>query len=159
MPPTTTTRPSPIPDLQQRCDSYRTDHHLPAILGPATRQILLPIEGIVAAITMPPALGQRVLAGLRVRMLAGPVIASTATHRWTFLTGPGDTHSANTLADLLRLDVTVCPIGEHIALPTPADEHIGTRHWANPPSHRDLPPQSTVIATTRAMAYRTGDQR
>ena len=159
MPPTTTTNPTLVADIERASRRYRDEHHLHANIDLATGHIVLPIDGIVAAITMPPELGRRVLAGLRVRLLAGPVIECPATRRWIFLTGPDQPRCDTTLADLHRLDVIVCPRGEQIILPSPADERIGIRHWANPPSQRDIPPQSAVISTTRAMAHHSDDQR
>ncbi len=150
-----TTRPATHPDTtpEQRCLRYRRDHHLPATVDPTSRRILLPIGGLIGAITMPTALGHRVLAGLRVRMLTGPVIAHPHTHRWTFLTGPGHTLTETVHADLLQLQTSVAHPGDDVVLPSPDDEHLGRRHWIhNPDTRSDLPPQSAVIATTTAMA-------
>lgn len=152
MAPSTPDGPLLISDIEQRCRSYHTEHHLQAVIDPRTRHIQLLIEGILAAIIMPATLGHRVLAGLRVRMLAGPVIVSTTTRQWTFLTGPAYTPCETTLVDLLRLDVIIPAAGDRITLPSPDDERVGIRFWENPPSTRDLPPHSAVIATIRAMA-------
>lgn len=157
MSPSTHSRPLLISDIEQRCRSYHTEHHLQAVIDPRTRQIRLPIEGIIAAIIMPASLGYRVLAGLRVRMLAGPVIVSTPTRRWIFLTGPAYQPCDSTLADLRRLNVTIPAIGDQITLPSPEDEQVGIRFWENTPTAHDLPPHSAVIATIRAMAYQRHD--
>jgi len=146
-----TTHPDTTPE--QRCLRYRRDHHLPTTVDPASRRILLPIGGLIGAITMPTTLGHRVLAGLRVRMLTGPVIAHPHTHRWTFLTGPGHTLTDTVHTDLLQLQTSVAHPGDDVVLPSPDDEHLGRWHWIHSPeTHSDLPPQSAVIATTKAMA-------
>jgi hypothetical protein len=105
---------------------------------------------------MPLDLGRRVLAGLRVRMLAGPVIERPHTERWTFITGPGHTLDEAVYADLLRLGASVAPQGDNVVLPSPEDERLGLWRWESTPTAlSDFPPQSAVIATTRAVASPT----
>ncbi len=150
-----TKSPAVHPDTtpEQRCARYRRDHHLPATVDPASRRILLPIGGLIGAITMPTALGHRVLAGLRVRMLTGPVIAHPHAQRWTFLIGPGHTLTETVHADLLQLQTSVAHPGDNVVLPSPDDEHLGRWHWiVSLDTLNDFPPQSAVIATTTAMA-------
>lgn len=117
---------------------------------------LLPIGGLVGALTMPRELGRRVLASLRVRMLAGPVVEHPHRQRWTFLTGPGHTLAESVNADLLRLRASVASPGDDMILPSPEDERLGLWLWVySPEALRDLPPQSAVIATTRAVSTST----
>ncbi|MGI9004459.1 MAG: hypothetical protein ACR2GH_22880 [Pseudonocardia sp.] len=141
---------------EQRCARYRYEYLLPAVVDPASRRILLPIGGLIGAVTMPHELGRRVLAGLRVRMLAGPVVEHPHSQRWTFLTGPGHTLAEPVNADLLRLRVSVAGPGNDVVLPCPDDEQLGLWHWVSyPESLSDFPAQSAVLATTRAMSTST----
>ncbi|MFB9617452.1 MULTISPECIES: hypothetical protein [Pseudonocardiaceae] len=138
---------------EDRCDFYRSEYGLPAALDRATERILMPVGGLVGAVTMPVELGRRVQAGLRIRMLAGPVVERTQTQRWTFITGPGHTLDDVIYAELLRLGASVAPQGDNVVLPSPDDERLGLWRWESAPKAlNDFPPQSAVIATTRAMA-------
>lgn len=102
---------------------------------------------------MPIELGRRVLAGLRVRMLAGPVVQHPHARRWTFVTGPGHTLAESVNADLLKLQTSVANPGDDVVLPSPEDEHLGLWRWiCGPEALSDFPPQSAVIATTQAMS-------
>ncbi|MEC3978904.1 hypothetical protein [Amycolatopsis sp. H20-H5] len=140
----------------ERCAFYHHVYRLPAAVDPATHRILLPVGGLVGAITMPVELGRRVLAGLRVRMLAGPVVDRPQTQRWTFITGPGHKLDETVFADLLRLGASVAPTGDNVVLPSPSDERLGLWRWERVPEQlHDFPPQSAVIATTRVMATPT----
>ncbi len=146
--------PATPPDStpEERCARYRHYYRLPTTVDPASGQILLPIGGLIGAVTMPTELGRRVLAGLRVRMLAGPVVEHPNAHRWTFLTGPGHTLTETVNADLLKLRTSVAHPGDWVVLPSPDDEHRGLWHWIHSPEAlSDPPPQSTVISTTRAI--------
>ncbi|WP_173130378.1 hypothetical protein [Kibdelosporangium persicum] len=141
---------------EERCAFYRDTYRLPAAFDPAARRILLPVGGLVGAITMPGELGRRVLAGLQIRMLAGPVVERLHTYRWTFITGPGHTLDEVASVELLRLGASVALHGNHIILPSPEDEQAGLWRWEREPeASSDFPPQSAVIATTRAMASPT----
>ncbi len=137
---------------EQRCVRYRRDYHLPTTVDPVSRRILLPIGGLIGAITMPAELGRRVLAGLRVRMLTGPVVEHPQAQRWTFITGPGHTLAESVHAELLRLRASVAHPGDDVVLPSPDDERLGLWHWICSPDASDFPPQSAVIATTKAMS-------
>jgi hypothetical protein len=148
---------------------------LPAFVDHKSRRILLPISGIVGAVTMPIALGHQVLAGLRVRLQSGPVVEHLRSQRWIFLTGPGhaladsmnadllrlrpsvpslrDPGSYQLLTELLKLGTSIASPGDYVVLPSPQDEQLGRQHWVhNLKPLSDLPPQSAVIATTRAVA-------
>lgn len=138
---------------EERCDFYRSEYGLPAIVDRSTQRILMPVGGLVGAITMPLQLGRRVQAGLQIRMLAGPVIELSQTQRWTLLTGPGHTLTDVVHAELLRLGASIAPEGDNIVLPSPDDERLELWRWERAPKAlMDFPPQSAVIATTRAMA-------
>jgi hypothetical protein len=142
---------------EERCGFYRSEYGLPATVDRSMQRILMPVGGLVGAITMPLELGQRVQAGLRIRMLAGPVIERAQTQRWTFITGPGHTLDDAVHAEILRLGASVAPEGDNIVLPSPEDEHLGLWCWeCVPKALKDFPPQSAVIATTRAMASTGG---
>ncbi|OLZ45974.1 hypothetical protein BS330_38790 [Amycolatopsis keratiniphila subsp. nogabecina] len=137
---------------EERCAFYRNEYCLPAVVDPVARRIVLPVGGLVGAVSMPRDLGRRVLAGLRVRMLGGPVIERPRTERWTFITGPGHKPNEAVFADLLRFGASVAPLGDHVVLPSPDDERLDLWRWECKPTARgDFPPQSAVIATTRAM--------
>ena len=137
---------------EERCGFYRSEFGLPATVDRATERILMPVGGLVGAITMPLELGQRVQAGLRIRMLAGPVVERAQTVRWTFITGPGHRLDEVVHTELLRLGASVAPQGDNIVLPSPDDERLGLWRWeCLPKALKDFPPQSAVIATTRAM--------
>jgi hypothetical protein len=113
----------------------------------------MPIGGLIGAVSMPLELGRRVQAGLRIRMLAGPVVERAQTQRWTFITGPGHALDDVVYAELLRLGASVAPQGDNIILPAPEDERLELWSWeCEPKALNDFPPQSAVIATTRAMA-------
>ncbi len=150
-----TESPARHPDStpEERCARYRRDYQLPTTVDPTSRRILLPIGGLIGAVTMPSELGRHVLAGLRVRMLTGPVLEHPHAQRWTFLTGPGHTPTETVNTDLLRLRTSVAHPGDNVVLPSPDDEHLGLWHWIRSPETRsDLPPQSAVISTTSAMS-------
>lgn len=153
---TSTTRTSAAcPDLtsEDRCNFYRSEYGLPATVDRSKQRILMPVGGLIGAITMPLELGRRVQAGLKIRMLAGPVIERAQTQRWTFITGPGHTLDDAVHAEVLRLGASVAPEGDNIVLPSPDDERLGLWCWeCAPKALKDFPPQSAVIATTRAMA-------
>ena len=138
---------------EDRCNFYRSEYGLPATVDRSKQRILLPVGGLIGAITMPLELGRRVQAGLKIRMLAGPVIERAQTQRWTFITGPGHTLDDAVHAEVLRLGASVAPEGDNIVLPSPDDERLGLWCWeCAPKALKDFPPQSAVIATTRAMA-------
>ena len=84
---------------EERCVRCCRDYRLPATVDPASGRILLPIGGLVRAVT------------------------------------------------------SVAHPGDDVVLPSPEDERLGLWHWiCSPEAGRDFPPQSAVIATTRAMA-------
>ncbi|WP_370947375.1 hypothetical protein AB5J62_07410 [Amycolatopsis sp. cg5] len=116
----------------------------PVTIEVRTRRLLIATGDALDAITMPPEFGEQVLAGLRIAMLAGPVIAGDAN--WTFLTRPVVTHSVP--EDLARLRVHAIPHGEQLVLP--ASEH----QWVLAPSPRQQPTLWTaVIGTARRAAH------
>ncbi|WP_229686653.1 hypothetical protein [Longimycelium tulufanense] len=113
--------------------------------------ILLPLSPASTALTMPEHLGQGVLAGLKARMLAGPVLALPGPQpRWVFL------------AELVALlptqltspfEVQFVRAPHQVLLPPTQTTH-GPVRWANPPtpSRRWFPPFTAVLAIARMVA-------
>ncbi len=139
--------------IEARHAFYSRECGISAVIDPSLGKIVLEVGDLVGAVTMPRALGLRVDAGLGVRMLAGPVISQSRIGRWIFLTGPGGPLDESTMADFFDLGVAIASTGDFIKFPSPEDERLDVLRWERiPRSLKDLPPQSAVIATTRAMA-------
>lgn len=89
---TTPITPASTPEWLRDLASAKTrceeDWGLPVTVDIAHRRLVVRVGAVMDAITMPAALGARVLAQLRVMMLAGPVIAGPGGTCWTFLTQP-----------------------------------------------------------------------
>ncbi|SHE98778.1 hypothetical protein [Streptoalloteichus hindustanus] len=112
--------------------------------------ILLPLSSAHTALTMPEHRGVDVLAGLRARMLAGPVLAVPGPQpRWVFL------------AELVALlptqlttpaEVRFVRAPHQVPLPPSPTPH-GPVTWANPPtaSRRWFPPFTAVLAVARTV--------
>lgn len=67
---------------EDRCDFYRSEYGLPAALDRATERILMPVGGLVGAVTMPVELGRRVQArSTLVRGTAAPRCGALAGNR------------------------------------------------------------------------------
>ena len=88
-------------------------------------------------ITMPAALGERVLTALKVAMLAGPVLCQG--DRWAFLTGEGHRLPPRVVAELAALGVRL-------------DDSAQPGGWTD--TDRQTPPWTAVIATIRTVACR-----
>jgi hypothetical protein len=100
------------------------------------------------AITMPAALGRRVLAELQIAMLAGPVISGPGEW-WTFITEPATAPRPAVPAELCRAKVHIAPRGAHVVIP-PRREAL---EWIKRPQPQHaLPPWSVVIGATRRVA-------
>ncbi|MDO3646751.1 hypothetical protein [Nocardia mangyaensis] len=143
--------------LEIRCVRYRRELHLPAVIDPDSRRILLQIGAHYGAVTMPGDLGERVQARLRGATIAGPVVDHPRARRWTFLTGPcrPDTLTPTASAELFRLYTTVACHGSQIVLPSPEDERTGYRTWVKAPDAADnRPPLDAVIEAVRALGAR-----
>ncbi|APE35710.1 hypothetical protein BOX37_19110 [Nocardia mangyaensis] len=143
--------------LEIRCVRYRRELHLPAVIDPDSRRILLQIGAHYGAVTMPGDLGERVQARLRGAAIAGPVVDHPRARRWTFLTGPcrPDTLTPTASAELFRLYTTVACHGSQIVLPSPEDERTGYRTWVQAPDAADnRPPLDAVIEAVRTLGAR-----
>lgn len=143
--------------LEIRCVRYRRELHLPAVIEPDSRRILLQIGAHYGAVTMPGDLGERVQARLRAAAIAGPVVDHPRARRWTFLTGPcrPETLTPTASAELFRLYTTVACAGSQIVLPSPEDERTGYRTWVQAPEAADQrPPAHAVIEAARALGAR-----
>jgi hypothetical protein len=110
---------------------------------------VLTVGDPVEAIGMRAGLGAEVNSMLSMAMLSGPVIAYAGTpERWIFLTAPATSTSNAVLADLVRLGVSLFPMGSLVALP--CNENLGTARWINRPvPSRSLPPWQAVVAAVR----------
>jgi hypothetical protein len=107
----------------------------------------------VDAVAMSKRLGGRVLAELRIAMLAGPVLADATARWWIFLTRPagGIGWSAKQLGDL---DIHAVPRGSRVIVPSEISE---TPQWPwieRPRALHLLPPWAAVIATARRTSAR-----
>jgi hypothetical protein len=110
---------------------------------------VLTVGDPVEAIGMRAGLAAEVNSMLSMAMLAGPVLAySGAPERWIYLTAPATSTSNAVLADLVRLGVSLFPVGSLIALP--CAENRDTARWINHPlPGRPLPPWQAVVAAVR----------
>lgn len=110
---------------------------------------VLTVGDPVEAIGMRAGLGAEVNSMLSMAMLAGPVLAYRGTpERWIFLTAPATSTSTAVLADLVRLGVSLFPMGSLIALP--CAENLETARWIDRPvPGRPLPPWQAVVAAVR----------
>ncbi|MFC0439254.1 hypothetical protein [Kutzneria buriramensis] len=110
---------------------------------------VLTVGDPIEAIGMRAGLGAEVNSMLSMAMLSGPVVAySGHPDRWIFLTAPATSTSNTVLADLVRLGVSLFPMGSLIALP--CTENIETARWINHPvPGRPLPPWQAVVAAVR----------
>lgn len=126
-----------------RCERYRRELMLPAVLDKDMNLIVIPLSARVSSVTAPTKLATAAFGRLMARAQLGPVIAHPRTARSMFLTtSPSAPVTDDSL--LVRLSVT---IGGHIAiLPSPADEQAGRRHWAMAPSLAGLPRTEAVLA-------------
>jgi hypothetical protein len=138
---------------ESRSDYYRHQCGLPTTVQPGGRIIARAGE-LVAAVTMPVDLAVRVKAEMKARNLAwGPIIAHRRARRWTFLLAPDSTLRCGiTLAaEMMRLNVTVVPVGGEIALPSPALRTV-QRDWVVNPGSDHRPPAGQVLGIVRSCA-------
>ncbi len=104
----------------------------------------------VSGLRMRAGLGAEVQWWLRLRMLAGPVLATPGKRtEWTFLTQP--------VTDEQRrrpLPPGVEQVAARVMLPTP-DTDRATAHWATAPDleHPALPLFSSVVGAVRSVLY------
>jgi hypothetical protein len=129
---------------------YRLQCGLPACHSAAGTPVML-IGSQVGAIGMPENLGRRVLRGLRIAMLAGPVLAEPDEGNWLFLSTPIQDSRPDLLPGLAEVGVFVVAPGRTITLPT--DLHGRDERWVVAPlPRRDLTPWQAVLATIRRSA-------
>ncbi len=104
----------------------------------------------VGALRMRAGLGAEVQWWLRLRMLAGPVLAVPGKRtEWTFLTQPApDEHHRRPLPPGVE------PVTARVLLPTPHTDRASV-FWATPPDleHPALPQFSSVIGAVRSVLY------
>lgn len=136
--------PSAVLDLA----GYRRDLGWP-VDGDAHGAYLL-VGDTVGALRMRAGLGAEVQWWLRLRMLAGPVLAVPGKRtEWTFLTqpAPGGPHRK-------PLPPGVEPVAARLPLPTPGTDR-GTAFWATAPdpAHPALPPFASVVGAVRSVLY------
>ncbi len=142
--------------LEEHCSFYASVYHLPTTIDPYSKQIVMRVGGVAGAVTMPVRIGREVLAALRIRMLAGPVVEHPQGLRWTFITGPSHWIGDGARADLTRAGASIANPGNIVVLPT-FDERVGGdwRWVRRPAASWDFPPQSAVISTVRALTVRS----
>lgn len=104
----------------------------------------------VGGLRMRAELGAEVQWWLRLRMLAGPVLATPGTRaEWIFLTQP-----ARDLGHRRPLPPGIEPVTARVLVPTAGtDEAVA--HWATPPdpAHPTLPLASSVVGAVRSVLY------
>lgn len=109
----------------------------------------------ITAVQMSAPLGGRVLEDLRIRMIAGPVLARPkARHfaeRWTVLCQPDRWPREDAEAEMYRAGANICVSGTPLVLPRDMSRTPGQAWWIQPPGH-PLPPLSAVVAVTRMVA-------
>ena len=127
---------------------YRSVLHWP--VDGDSRGAYLELGDQVGGLRMRAGLGAEVQWWLRLRMLAGPVLAAPGKRtEWTFLTQP--------ITDEQRkrpLPPGVEPVTARVLLPT-QDTDRSVTHWATPPdlAHPALPLFSSVVGAVRSVLY------
>lgn len=133
-----------------RCLFYRQMCGLAAGVDPAIGRITVR-AGSVSAVAMPADLGQMVKMHMQSRQCAlGPIISHPRSRRWTFIVRPDLPDEVPLFSELFRLNVTVARFGAQIALPSPADRHVGLRVWIEPPRDTFRPSGIAVVDAIRA---------
>lgn len=126
----------------------------PVTVQVAARRLVMPTGALFDALALPGALGEKVLAELRITMLVGPVIADVENRWWTFLTEPRTASRSNLPADVRQLGVHAVPRGAHVTVPS-REAVAGSARWIERPRPRHpLPPWSGVVGATRRIAAR-----
>ncbi|HEX3784992.1 MAG TPA: hypothetical protein VHX38_35475 [Pseudonocardiaceae bacterium] len=128
----------------------------PVLLEVTNRRLIMPTGTTLDAVVMPAALGEKVLAELRIAMLDCPVIMEP-DGSWIFATDPvGAPHPAMP-PELISAQVRTLPAGSQVVLP--ASPHLcGVgRSWVTPCRRQSLAPWHAVIATGRRIIARGFD--
>ncbi len=136
-----------------RRDYYHKRLGLPISVEPYANHIIVKV-GVVAAITPPETLGERLLDAMAARGIAtGPIILHTRSRRWTFILEPDIPFEDYELyAEMYRRSVTIAPIGAGVALPAPGDPEDGYRVWKQLPPGDSRPSAALVIELVRDCA-------
>lgn len=139
------------PGDRDRSHPYRTEFGLPVTVRAG--RVELTIGDHVGALHMPAALGEKVLAALRQRLLDGPVVARrNQTQRWTFLVSYDRTPSHERELQLDLLGVCIQPGDSALLLPAGyGNTPVITPGcwWIRQPARNEvLPPLSAVASTT-----------
>ncbi|WP_084483369.1 hypothetical protein [Nocardia amikacinitolerans] len=145
-PPTGPPTPVAADTPRSRVDYYRSVCHLPAVFQPATGRISF-TAGMVWAIAMPSELGQMVKVHLeRHKQGGGPIVTHPRSHTWTFLVRsdiPATMIAAEAALYRARR-ITVLGNGDHVALPSPADQGSEYRGWITA-AHSVFRPSGRVV--------------
>jgi hypothetical protein len=142
------------PDLDLLRELTRARNHYEERFGwPVTIEVdpgrLVMLAGDrVDAVVMPENLGARVLAKLRMALLAGPVLADTTRQWWMFLTQP-KSGVPKEAGELRCVEVHLVPSGSRVVVPREIGETNGWPWIERPRPLHQLPPWPCVIATTR----------
>jgi hypothetical protein len=125
----------------------------PVTVEVATARLVMELGERVDAVAMSKPLGLRVLAELRIAMLAGPVLADATARWWMFLTQPAA--GIGWPAKQLRgLDVHPVPRGSRVVVPSEISETLRWPWIERPCALHRLPPWPAVIATARRASDR-----
>lgn len=114
-----------------------------------------PVGRVLDAVTMPAALGDKVLADLQLMLLVGPIVATPDNSSWMFFTEPATGPARDVPVELRHLQVDLIPKDTHVVIPTHIDSDTGLRWIKQPQPHRPPPPWSVVIGIARRVATRT----
>lgn len=148
-PPSTPAAPQWLRDLVTARTHYEELLGWPVTVDIEPRRLALAVGQEVDAVTMPTALGQVVLAELRITMLVGPVIADPGGAWWTFLTAPATASRPDIPAELHARKVRLTPRGAQVIIPNLTNCEASSRWITLPLPRHPLPPWSVVIGATR----------
>lgn len=138
---------------RSRCQFYRRECDLPAVIDPPELGRIVMHAGWVWAITMPIRLGQAVKAHMQSTGAAlGPIVGHPRSARWTFIIRPDLPDDMRLFSELFRLDVSVARTGATIVLPSPTASAGAIRHWIVPARSRFRPSGHVVVEAIRAWA-------
>jgi hypothetical protein len=139
-------------DLISERIRYEEEFGWPVAVEVERRRLTVAVGDVLDSVTMPVAVGEKVLVQLRIAMLDGPVLASVGGERWTFLTTPEAPPMPVIPAELDAYGVRFTPRGAQVIIPGPGSGE-GSPHWIEAPRARNaLPPWPAVIATARRVA-------
>ncbi len=149
----TETRPAPswLRELAAARGQYEELFGWPVSVDVEPRRLVALVGGALDTVTMPGALGERVLTELQHEMSAGPVVADPNGDSWTFLTRP--TGCCELPAELHQVGIRTGRPGACAVIPTsPAETSRHTWWWVERPrTGRALPPWSVVIDAVHAI--------